>query len=139
MFGQQEFKFPYLFEEDPAGDEKFHLLHCDKIGHVVRYSVAANGGFTAADTNNFDVDLLDGGAAGAGTDVIAGYNGAATGGTGTLADTDPREPSITDTKEDADDELILHYDENGSGPGTSPASICVGVGFLEGDPAGVLT
>ena len=115
---------------DPTAAEKYGLWKPSEEVTIVGLQLAVQGGFTADDTNFIKVYLYDGGTDASGTDVIGQYLGIVTAGDGDITDLKPFVDTVTKTKLDANDYLVLHYDEGGT---VAPASLTVIIEYVMGD------
>lgn len=119
MFGYDNVKvFPFQFS-DPAADASFKLFRVPSRNtkiEILSAWVAGDTALNAGTANGREVSLLDGGTAGSGTAIVA----AAVGGTdagGTFAAWvahTPKAFTISEGTLDANDYLILKYDETGT-------------------------
>lgn len=117
---------------DPGVDEKYAWFKMPEDGKLSAVNFAAQGGFTANDTNFIKLYVLDGGAAGAGTDIIGQYLGIATAGDGNLTDLAFFSDVINDVQLHKGDHVMFNYDEGGV---VAPTSITVQVALNLGNPA----
>jgi hypothetical protein len=121
-------KYLTLVIADPTADSRFGIFRAPAVGATIHAAYAATQAAVTADaTNRITLQLQDGGAAGAGTDVIGARTGGASVGWAALAfnDISPSSPY----KLDGGDYLMLNYDENGT---VAPGNITVQIEWSSG-------
>lgn len=112
MFGSYNKKsVTWTASYDPASDEVYPLFRAPQACEIVGAYATTTNAVNAATDNYFSVALINAGAAGAGTAVIA----AAVGGTAGWAALTPKTYTISDGTLAAGEVVAASYDETGTG------------------------
>lgn len=112
MFGSyNKHSVTVSFDYDPAADDVLPVFVAPQACEITGARAVTANAVNAATDNYFSVSLLNAGAAGAGTAVIA----AAVGGTAGWAALTPKTYTISDGTLAAGDVVVASYDETGTG------------------------
>jgi len=112
MFGSYNTKSVVVtYDYDPAADDVLPVFTAPKACEITGARAIAANAVNAATDNYFSVSLINAGAAGAGTTVVA----AAVGGTAGWAALTPKTFTISDGTLAAGEVVAASYDETGTG------------------------
>lgn len=121
MFGDQKKSYSVFLSYDPGADDDMPVWRAPQRVTITGATWVNTNTLAASSANYFTLALLNGGSSGTATDSIAGtVGGTAAGGTapGWTALT-PTDFTISDGAVEANEVVVLRYDETGTGTFTS--------------------